>query len=669
MADEVSIRRLIAHGASPNATSLNTSALEEAAARGYDGIVELLIAQGADPNIRSFCGETPLHAAAGNGRAETVRLLLSHRADPNARSAKRLICTAGAYPAGATPVLVAVLNGSLPVLNMLLKDGGDPRIPDADLETPVFLAVSRNDKAMLLDLLASGGDAHMADVTGRTPIAEAAWKGNEEIISELTRFGVSVDQPDAHGMTPLMLAAQGGSANAVQALIKAGADLFVQITPNAPMKEMAPPRNALGFAAASGNLDELAAMMQAADKTNFNFQPQRDQALVVAASHSKPAAVRFLLDNGAAKTAVVDPCGTTALIAAASAGDAASSKILIDAGVSVNATEVSDPDKPCFGRTALIAAASNAHFDVVKLLLDRQANVNIRDLTGLNAVDLLNNMLPQTLSTNSAPLPPLPPPIPVAVPGPGESNPPQPIALDPVPELLRQARALSASQDLPDGPASAHVAISALQAIKRLSDQEGDTAKFVVQRSRIGKAAAGLIGRWPRPACSYGVCGNEDPKPFLLDQYDASVSSDLLLMDYAVRQSSVELWDIVASDLETKLADCLASGNGAGETLSFSFRTEHSPHKRVDGFTLFYKDRQAVGLEQVRPQSPPAQWASSASQSWGTAEIAPGNYLMFVRDGTGKHTECQWVEVGRHAHVDATFLTDQLSVENRCTVR
>ena len=60
--------------------------LHEAAERGHAEVVKVLLANGAEVNIRNDHGyETPLHKAASSGRAEVVKELLAAGGDVNAR--------------------------------------------------------------------------------------------------------------------------------------------------------------------------------------------------------------------------------------------------------------------------------------------------------------------------------------------------------------------------------------------------------------------------------------------------------------------------------------------------------------------------------------------------------------------------------------------------------
>lgn len=69
------------------------SPLHEAAFQGRVDEVRRLPEAGADPNARSFTGETPLHLAALAGRADVVRLLLDKGRIPGPTAAAARRCT------------------------------------------------------------------------------------------------------------------------------------------------------------------------------------------------------------------------------------------------------------------------------------------------------------------------------------------------------------------------------------------------------------------------------------------------------------------------------------------------------------------------------------------------------------------------------------------------
>jgi ankyrin repeat protein len=90
-------RVLLAHGARRDEHwGDQRTPLFYAAATGSDGVAEVLLLAGADPNQRE-CRKgysadldyTPLHYAASNGRLAVIEVLLKHGADPNLRETQR----------------------------------------------------------------------------------------------------------------------------------------------------------------------------------------------------------------------------------------------------------------------------------------------------------------------------------------------------------------------------------------------------------------------------------------------------------------------------------------------------------------------------------------------------------------------------------------------------
>ena len=57
------------------------TALHICAANGADDMVQLLLQNGANPNVRDIKGNTPLHLAACSAKVPIITLLLSHGAD------------------------------------------------------------------------------------------------------------------------------------------------------------------------------------------------------------------------------------------------------------------------------------------------------------------------------------------------------------------------------------------------------------------------------------------------------------------------------------------------------------------------------------------------------------------------------------------------------------
>ena len=88
--DIAAVKKLLAEGADINELSevggAGTATPLFIACSYYDDMAKLLIAEGADVNIKTGRGETPLMAACASGKEEVARLLISKGADVNAKS-------------------------------------------------------------------------------------------------------------------------------------------------------------------------------------------------------------------------------------------------------------------------------------------------------------------------------------------------------------------------------------------------------------------------------------------------------------------------------------------------------------------------------------------------------------------------------------------------------
>ena len=82
------IKRYIEEGGNINAldNGFRLSAMSWGALHGQTEVVQLLIENGVDVNIKSGDGATPLHSAAFLGRVDVAKLLLENGADIKARN-------------------------------------------------------------------------------------------------------------------------------------------------------------------------------------------------------------------------------------------------------------------------------------------------------------------------------------------------------------------------------------------------------------------------------------------------------------------------------------------------------------------------------------------------------------------------------------------------------
>ena len=173
--------------------------------------VYLLLSRGADPNVRGWRGQTPLHLAivyegTSNCRTNVVWLLLKHGADPNLRDEH-----------GKTPLHYAAEHCMPDLVELLLKHGADPNARDAEGRTPLYTVFERaaNDRweRVMAELTAAallrhGADPNARDLEGRTPLHYAAARNHKAAAELLLKHGADPNARDESGETPLDLAAK-----------------------------------------------------------------------------------------------------------------------------------------------------------------------------------------------------------------------------------------------------------------------------------------------------------------------------------------------------------------------------------------------------------------------------------------------------------------------------
>ena len=202
---------LLAAGADVNvATQLGRTPLMIAAsAHGTAPVVKLLLSKGADVNAADTVGVTPLIAAAAVNNGEAARLILARGASVNA------VARIGQ---SATPLLGAAIQGNVPLMRLLLDAKADVKAVSADRAgtvkngavlfgsvTALHMAVSSGDADAVRLMLDSGADVNAQDVRGMTPLvwAVATDRPNVRIVRALVEHGAKAaiktkDGEDAH---------------------------------------------------------------------------------------------------------------------------------------------------------------------------------------------------------------------------------------------------------------------------------------------------------------------------------------------------------------------------------------------------------------------------------------------------------------------------------------
>ncbi|URD81933.1 E3 ubiquitin-protein ligase [Musa troglodytarum] len=165
------------------------SPLHFAAAKGHNEIVMLLLENGADVNLRNYCGQTALMQACRHGHWEVVQTLLIFRS----------IVTRADYLSGRTALHFAAIGGHVRCIRLSVADF----IPSAPYE-------------VIASVKDAGGKGNSK---GSSP--------DSSLDSKHDRFALLkfIDKPADGGVTALHMAALNGSFDCLQLLLDLGANV------------------------------------------------------------------------------------------------------------------------------------------------------------------------------------------------------------------------------------------------------------------------------------------------------------------------------------------------------------------------------------------------------------------------------------------------------------
>lgn len=187
--------------------------LLKAAWDGQAGIVEYLLAKGADVNAQATdTKETALMNAISHGNVAIVKALLAAKADVSLRNAFDF-----------TPFTSAVAAGNQEIAALLLDAGAKVNDATSGL-TPLAFAVSGGNVEMIRFLVTHGADVnHGAKAGGMTALVSAILAAQIDSVRTLIELKADVNATMKDGTTPLKLARKGDQEEIVALLVAAGA--------------------------------------------------------------------------------------------------------------------------------------------------------------------------------------------------------------------------------------------------------------------------------------------------------------------------------------------------------------------------------------------------------------------------------------------------------------
>ncbi|KAJ6080744.1 hypothetical protein N7499_005618 [Penicillium canescens] len=323
-------------------------ALQAASFKGSESAVQMLLEQGADPNVQGGEFGNALQAASYKGYERIVQMLLEQGADPNVQG--------GEF---GNALQAASYKGYERIVQMLLEQGADPNVQGGKFGNALQAASSEGHENIVQILLERGADVNAQTASGLTALQAASFKGYENSMQILLEKAADVNLGTVDS-NALLAASLMGHEGCVQLLLEKGANVNIQLGRNG---------SAL-FAASYGGFENIVKSLLE-QGANINAQGGRGgTALQAASSKGHEKVVQLLLNEGADPNIQGGVFGN-ALQAASYIGCEKVVQILLEEGVDPTAQGGKYGD-------ALQAASARGHEGTVRMLLRRNTNADVR---------------------------------------------------------------------------------------------------------------------------------------------------------------------------------------------------------------------------------------------------------------------------------------------------
>jgi len=146
---------------------------------------------GMSINAVDETGHSIFHYACGRGHLDIVRACIEHGAD------------LGEENGAVTPLTLAVKNGHVAVVSLLVEEGVDVNGIDEHGKTSLHLACRCGHVDVARELLNLGAEVRAIDKSGNTPLHEAARVGSVEVTEVLLKNGADPADANLDSVVPL----------------------------------------------------------------------------------------------------------------------------------------------------------------------------------------------------------------------------------------------------------------------------------------------------------------------------------------------------------------------------------------------------------------------------------------------------------------------------------
>lgn len=326
-------------------------------------IVKLLIAEGADVNAADTEGNTPLYHAVHAGCVDAVNVLLVHGADVHQRASSF----------GHSAIHEMARCGHVEMIEAVVQIASDFQVERLNIasgrwgEVPLHKAAASGQSAVVRYLLQMCPIiVDILDFKRSSPLLYAVTNGHLDVVRILIEHGATIDCESGHS-TPLILAAAGGNFEVVQFLCENGAQVSLtrgeRVTP-------------LIAATRRGSLEVVEYLLDKCH-ADANLRSTDDKtALSEAVVRGFDKIAHVLLAHGS--NAMDIEQDTSDLLCQATIYDQVGmAKLLLKAGVNVNARYSVTVQDQTIELTPLTIAATRGHLELVRYLCENGADLEM----------------------------------------------------------------------------------------------------------------------------------------------------------------------------------------------------------------------------------------------------------------------------------------------------
>jgi len=335
-------------------------------------LVDKAFAQKSYLNLGATPESVRLQAAVFNNYTEAAMEAVKKGADVNVTTKY-----------GDTPLIIACRNSNTKLALFLIKNKAKINQTNNSGNSPIIEASSRKQFEIVKQLVKAGANVNTTTEDDITPLisvlsSTAPKKETQKIIKFLLKKGAKTTISPEFGMDALSLAVYNGDIESVQLLIENGADI------NRSHDNFSP----IMIAVTTGSLEMTKLLTE--NGADVNDDTDKQTALMYAVQNSITL-TKYLVSKGA-KVNETDSYGTTPLMYASEFGNVEIIKFLLSKGADVNAQENTQFGS---GNTALMYAVADSEVyknqktivEIINLIKGKGAPVRIKNIDGKTVLD------------------------------------------------------------------------------------------------------------------------------------------------------------------------------------------------------------------------------------------------------------------------------------------